>query len=352
MIVERAFQRKYEYIFDKFTTGIMVIDESGCICEVNQNALDLLGVERQDIEQQPVRYLQTKFKIASAVVNQLSIHLKNEQSASEIFPIMNGSGLFKSFKLTIHWMAADQMYFVLLEDFTEHLSLKERLAQSESLNNLGQLAASIAHEIRNPMTSLKGFAQLMERETSDRGCRYIRIIEQELDRIDKILNEFLTLSKPKQLDIEMIEGNELIQCILDFMSPQALLTGIRIDFDKQAPLYFEADRLLTKQLLINSIKNAIEAMQDGGTIHVALVKKEDEVIISVQDEGEGIDLEKLPMYFEAFYTTKEKGTGLGLAHAAQVMKDLNGRIEIDNNLSGGASFYYYFPVKHRQHVLT
>lgn len=290
--------------------------------------------------------------MASAVATQLTKILKSEQSATEIFPIMNGRGLFKSLKLTLHWMAADKMYFVLLEDYTEQLSLKERLAQSESLNNLGQLAASIAHEIRNPMTSLKGFAQLMEKETSDRGSRYIRIIEQELDRIDKILNEFLTLSKPKQLDIETIEANKIIQDILDFMSPQALLTSIKIVFEKQAPLYFEADRLLTKQLLIDSIKNAIEAMQDGGTIHVALVKKEDEVIISVQDEGEGMDLEKLPMYFEAFYTTKENGTGLGLAHAAQVMKDLNGRIEIDNNLSGGASFYYYFPLKYRQTVLT
>lgn len=249
-------------------------------------------------------------------------------------------------------MITDQMYFILIEDLTEQLSLKERLAQSESLNNLGQLAASIAHEIRNPMTSLKGFAQLMETETSDRGTRYIRIIEQELDRIDKILNEFLTLSKPKQLNIEVIEANELIQCIIDFMSPQALLTGVIIDFDYKEPIYFEADLLLTKQLLINSIKNALEAMHDGGTICVSLSKRDNEVLISVQDQGTGIDLENLPMYFEAFYTTKENGTGLGLAHAAQVMKDLNGRIEIDNNLSGGASFYYYFPIKHRTCVLT
>lgn len=352
MIVERAYQRKYEYIFDKFTSGILVIDATGCIREINQNALELFGVERAVIENQSIRSVQSQFKIASDIVKQIETPLKNDQHASGVFPLMNGKGIFKCLKLTIHWMTPDQMYFALVEDLTEQLSLKERLAQSESLNNLGQLAASIAHEIRNPMTSLKGFAQLMETETSDRGCRYIRIIEQELDRIDQILNEFLTLSKPKQLNIETIEANELIQCIVDFMSPQALLTGIVIEFESQLPFYFEADHLLTKQLLINSIKNAIEAMQDGGTIYVSVMKREDEVVISVQDEGTGIDLENLPMYFEAFYTTKENGTGLGLAHAAQVMRDLNGRIEIDNNLSGGASFYYYFPVKQRSCVLT
>lgn len=348
LLVERTYQRKYEYMFDKFSEGIIVVDPAGIVQEINLCACDLFEINREELIGKQYYHLLSHIQIDADLLNGLRNQLSTGKYAQIPCPITTASKVVKFFNVSIYIMEEQEGYFIRVEDKTEQLSLRERLAQSESLNNLGQLAASIAHEIRNPMTSLKGFTQLMSLEASERGLKYIGIIEQEIERIDKILNEFLDLSKPKKLEIKKYDAFKLVSEVIDFMQPQALLAGINIHTFYKTPItHFETDCILTKQLLINSIKNAIEAMEDGGTICVQVEQKDNEVIISIHDEGPGLDLDEIQKYFQAFYTTKKCGTGLGLAHASQVMKDMNGRIEVANNLSGGASFYYYFPLIHR-----
>lgn len=336
-------------MFDKFSSGIIIIDQFGYIQEINLYAMNQLGLEREELLQRPINVLKSRITIDTQSLFSLKEGLKNHQFVQVVCPIHNAKGDFKYLKVTIHLMDADFNYFIQIEDDTEKLTLKEQLAQSESLSNLGQLAASIAHEIRNPMTSLKGFTQLMQFETNEKGARYLKIIEQEIDRIDKILNEFLQLSKPKKFNMEIVDVQNLVGEVVEFMLPQALLAGVELKLISLSKIsYFETDSILVKQILINSIKNAIEAMADGGMIYVQVTSGDGEIVISIHDEGPGIDLDKLQMYFEAFYTTKEYGTGLGLAHAAKVMKEMNGRIAVENNLAGGASFYFYFPEKQQK----
>lgn len=345
MIIEKYYKKKYEYMFDKFTSGIIIINEFRRIEELNQQAAIQLGLSQNQLINQSFTELINILTITPADIFSIKKGLTEKGYHELDTSLSSGGGLCKYLTVHIHKITEENKYFIQLADCTEKLSLQQKLAQAESLTNLGELAASIAHEIRNPMTSLKGFTQLMLSETNDRGTKYLQVIQQEIDRIDKILNEFLMLSKPKQYTLETINLQQLVMDVVDFMSPQALLYGVelkRIHRTSVEKIY--ADPITMKQLLINSIKNAIEAMQDGGTITVVVDSRDNEIEISIHDEGTGVDLTNLEQYFQVFYTTKESGTGLGLAHAARVMEDMKGRVEVSNNLAGGASFYFYFPI--------
>lgn len=322
---------------------MLLVNTKGTIEEVNHQACLIMGLDHSQIIGQTFSWLYNQIQLKGCNISQIYKEIIETQSHSFMCPLLNKNGEFKYVKLTCHYMV-DERFFIQMEDKTETLSLKEQLAQLESLSNLGELAASIAHEIRNPMTSLKGFTQLMRTETNARGNNYLSVIEQEIERIDKILNEFLLLSKPKQFSLESTNLNSLVAEVVEFMEPQALLVGVSLVAEyKSVNDAIYTDSVIIKQLLINSIKNAIEAMEDGGQIHITASIKDSEAEISIHDQGTGIDLENLQQYFHPFYTTKKSGTGLGLAHAARVMEEMKGRIEVANNLAGGASFYFYFP---------
>ena len=344
LISERAYKKKYEYLFDKFATGILVVNQLGIIEEINLYACNQFGFERDQLVNQPISTIYKYLHLSKEELFSMKLQLFNLERYQSTIALVNVRQEKVYLHATIDFMNEEQKFFVQLGDCTETVFMQKQLAQAEALTNLGELAASIAHEIRNPMTSLKGFTQLMQTEASERSTKYLQVIEQEIDRIDKILNEFLELSKPKTRVREECNVQEIVDDILNFMAPQALLYGVQLQLVYRSKIHFlYMDSIIMKQILINTIKNAIEAMQDGGTIRIVVDSHDGEIEISIHDEGTGLDLEHLNRYFEAFYTTKETGTGLGLAHASRVMEDLRGRIEVANNLAGGASFYYFFP---------
>lgn len=331
-------------MFDKFSTGILVINRLGMIEEINLYACNQFGMDREQLINQPISLIYKHMQLSKEELFSIKLQLFNLERYQSTLALITSQEENVYLHVTVDYMQDEEKFFVQLGDCTETVFMQKQLAQAESLTNLGELAASIAHEIRNPMTCLKGFTQLMQVEVSERGTKYLQVIEQEIDRIDKILNEFLELSKPKTRVREERNVQEIVDDVLNFMAPQALLYGVHLQLVYRSRVHFlYVDSIVIKQLLINSIKNAIEAMQDGGTIRIVVDSHDGEVEISIHDEGTGLDLDHLNRYFEAFYTTKETGTGLGLAHASRVMEDLRGRIEVENNLAGGASFYYFFP---------
>ncbi|HZG72792.1 MAG TPA: ATP-binding protein, partial [Chondromyces sp.] len=212
----------------------------------------------------------------------------------------------------------------------------------DKLNAVGQLAAGIAHEIRNPLTTIKGFTQLWGQETHH---QFSGIILSELERIEKIMNEFLILAKPHQeTKFENKDVNGLLRETVVFMTPEAMLKNVKITtkFTNNLPLvYCEAEQL--KQVVINLVKNAFDALPGGGTIRIETSMKDGFVSMRVVDHGVGIPRDRLPRLGEPFFSNKEKGTGLGLMVSFKIIENHNGNINIESEVGKGTTVEVLLP---------
>lgn len=224
--------------------------------------------------------------------------------------------------------------------------MQEQLRKSDTLNVVGELAAGIAHEIRNPMTSLKGFIQLLEESLDDEHSMYFHVIRSELDRIDSIINEFLIIAKPHARQFQMKDINVILKETVDLLSAQASLHNVQFELNysqPQLPVFCEPNQL--KKVFINIIKNAIEVMPEGGIVRISIAFRGDERIqVSISDQGEGIPSNQLKNLGKPFYTTKEKGTGLGLMVSFKIVEEHHGKIVIESEEGKGTTFRVILPV--------
>lgn len=248
---------------------------------------------------------------------------------------------------------------LLYSDVNEaHLELKEtheRLLQSEKLAALGEMAANVAHEIRNPLTSLGGFARrlykTLERATEK---KYAGIMVKEVERLEKLLTDVLILSKKnagafKSHNINKIIDSTLMQLNEEFNAKQIEVVKELTEY--LPDIYCDSQQL--KQVFINLVTNAIQAMQEGGTLTVAtyLITEDDlsgYLGISVTDTGGGISEKSLSNIFNPFFTTKDSGTGLGLSITHRIVSHHHGEIEVINRPGEGATFIVKLPVKHEE----
>ncbi|MDA1475756.1 PAS domain-containing protein [Bacillus changyiensis] len=233
---------------------------------------------------------------------------------------------------------------VILRDISERKQTEELMVRSEKLSIAGQLAAGIAHEIRNPLTAIKGFLQLMK-PTMEENEDYFNIIFSELSRIELILSELLMLAKPQQNALqEKLDLIKLIREVTALLETQANLNGIMMNTNlSDEKVCIKGDQNQLKQVFINLIKNAVESMPDGGTVHLSVTETKQAVTVMVQDEGKGIPEHVLKRIGEPFLTTKEKGTGLGLMVTFNIIENHNGTIEIDTQEEKGTTFVISFP---------
>ncbi|WP_338754281.1 PAS domain S-box protein [Bacillus sp. FJAT-52991] len=231
----------------------------------------------------------------------------------------------------------------VLEDITE---LKEKdilIRKGDKLGAVGQLAAGIAHEIRNPLTTIKGFVQLWGKESP---TKYSDIILSELQRIEFIMNEFLMLAKPHQeLKMEKLHLNKILNEVMIFMQPEALLHNANIvnTLAANLPTIFGEMKQI-KQVIINLIKNALEAMPNGGIITMLTKYDNNRVIIELIDEGIGIQKDRIARLGEPFYSNKEKGTGLGLMVSFKIIQNHKGTISFESEEGKGTKVIISLPV--------
>jgi two-component system CheB/CheR fusion protein len=229
-------------------------------------------------------------------------------------------------------------YLKVSEDLTEQKHTLEMLHKSDMLSVVGQLAAGIAHEIRNPLTALKGFTKLLEPDTKKKN--YIQIMTSELDRIEMIISELLMLARPQMLNFEKRDVLVILQDVIMLLEGQAILNNVEIvtKFADEIPLINCVQNQL-KQVFINIVKNGIEAMPQGGNFIIKVKSNEaNEVIISFTDQGVGIPENKIPKLGDPFYSTKENGTGLGLMVSYKIIETHRGTIEITSTLGKGSTF--------------
>jgi two-component system sporulation sensor kinase A len=231
-------------------------------------------------------------------------------------------------------------YVTIGRNITDREKNDAALRNLDRLSIIGQLAAGVAHEIRNPLTSLKGFSTLLKgTQEKEKQEEYLSIIMTELDRIDMIVNEFMSLAKPQAIQHERNYLISILDSTVNVLHPQALLNNvqIKINYPKDDIEILCSPHQL-KQVFVNFLKNAIEAMLEGGTVHIAVEKiEENKVLISFTDEGAGIDDELLKYLGTPFYTTKDKGIGLGLTVSNKIIQEHNGTMTIESQLGIGTT---------------
>ncbi|GGH80746.1 two-component system sporulation sensor kinase A [Pullulanibacillus pueri] len=232
---------------------------------------------------------------------------------------------------------------VVITDITEQRKTEDFLQQTEKLSVIGHLAAGIAHEIRNPLTTIKGFVQLLKGKME---AKYSRVMMQELERIETIVGDLLVLAKPEVVSKETVDLVELMNRTVTLLQSQAILNNVSIEFkpeSEEVPIKCEPNKL--KQVFINILKNAIEALPNGGDIRVTQSFNRDQsILLSFSDDGNGIPKERLARLGEPFYSTKEKGTGLGLMICDRIIKSHGGSMEIDSVVGKGTTIKVKLPI--------
>ncbi|MFD2614519.1 PAS domain S-box protein [Paenibacillus gansuensis] len=230
-------------------------------------------------------------------------------------------------------------------DITEHRKTEELLRQSDKLTVVGQLAAGVAHEIRNPLTTLRGFVQLL-RYQSDHRSEHVELMLSELDRINFIVSEFLVLAKPQAVNYQVRSVRDIVRSVVSLLAPQAILDNIvfRIEEDDDLPL-IKCEENQLKQVFINILKNAIEAMPQGGGITIILGKDgSSRVRLLFIDEGIGIPEEQLANVGSPFYTAKDNGTGLGIMVTRRLIENHHGTMDIRSKVGEGTTVEIRLPL--------
>jgi len=233
------------------------------------------------------------------------------------------------------------MVYSLLEEDGKYLT--------EKLAIVGELAAGMAHEIRNPLTSIRGFLQLLQSKYDPNAMEqeYFIIIFNELDHINSIIKEFLALSKPSQPQLQIMPFAQLLSEALLLAEQEAIMYEVKLssEISPDLPLLC-LNPAQIKQVILNIASNAIQATGRGGNVAVRsyLEPASEQVVAIIEDDGPGIPPEKLQVIFEPFYTTKENGTGLGLTLSNRIIEGHGGKIEVNSTVGNGSRFIIYLPV--------
>lgn len=238
------------------------------------------------------------------------------------------------------------MIIYLIEMNLHQEKVMQKLRNADKYNAISQLAASVAHEIRNPMTTVRGFLQLLKNDknlTEDQK-KFIKISLEELDRTNLIISDFLSLARPDSPVSSKVSLSEVLVEVAEFMRPFGLMAKVEIRTTIYEGLFINGNQNEIKQLFINLIKNSVEAMPNGGLLEVSAFKNDTSADIHIKDEGVGISKDILQMLGQPYYSTKTKGTGLGLMISFDIINRLKGNYIIESAENKGTTFTIKLPL--------
>ncbi|MBI4777103.1 MAG: PAS domain S-box protein [Deltaproteobacteria bacterium] len=235
---------------------------------------------------------------------------------------------------------------LLIQDLREIKELRERTARSERLAAVGSLAAGVAHEIRNPLSSIRGFAQLFMKKFSPeaREYEYARVMVTEVERLNRVISALLDFARPKKPVIRSVDVKELLDHALQVVRDDLGRKQIKVENRCENGTIVRADPDQLIQVLLNLYLNAVDAMDTGGLLRVEAEANDDTVEIRIADNGQGMDPETLKQIFNPFFTTKDRGMGLGLAVAHRIMEDHGGSLSAWSSPGRGSTFFIRLPV--------
>lgn len=334
-----------EAYFANTTDAIGVYDLNGRALQINASFENIFHVRAEDVVGKRTSFLAfTKMEslpsLLSRMEEQKNVSFETATSVGNqtlevkvtVTPIKNQRGIIIAL-------------IFLMEDITDKKRTEEALMQSEKLSVIGELAAGVAHEIRNPVTVLKGFVQLLSQQQTIPDPYYFNIMQKELDRINQITNEFMALAKPQAIKIKNHNLLELICQVTDFLESEALLHKVELIVEHdEAAIWIDCEPNQIKQVVINTIKNGIEAMPEGGKIRINVKKELDFIYLFIEDEGTGIPAELIERIGQPFFTTKEQGTGLGLMVSMKIIENHGGAVSIQSQENKGTTVKILMPL--------
>lgn len=342
-----ASESKYRLIAENTSDLIMVLDEDYSVSYISPSHELVLGYPSLELEGAEF-YKIVDPDDAGMFRDTLEKMFENKNTHSMEIRLKHKEGHWIQFESLCRPVKGEEgttRHIVMISrDISERKKAEQFLLQSEKLSIVGELAAGVAHEIRNPLTTIKGFLQVYKRENP--SIKYNDLLLDELERIETITSELLSMAKPQAAHLTRMDVQELIEYTLEFLTPQTLLKNIEFKRNYSGigfPVTGEKNQL--KQVFLNVLKNAIESMPDGGEIYISLQKvAEEECLISIQDQGCGIPKELIPRLGQPFYSLKEKGTGLGLMISHKIIKQHHGSIAYQSKVNEGTLIEIRLPL--------
>lgn len=328
-------------LIEGMPSGIITVDQDGCITSINDYALDVLKLQEdmsvgKTIAEWDATHLSAFFKSLA------SIHRSHEKLRDAVCPIQlpDGTSMTLVYSILLQYDSHDHYIgmTILLNPLDAKRNFEESILRAKKLSELGELSAGVAHEIRNPLASIRGYAQLIQSEVQaeHQAASDIQVILNEVDRLDTIIDRFLTFARPNAPRLSLCHMNTIIQDTLDLLKQDEQIQNIKIRHRYSKHDLVMVDYEQMKQVFINLLLNAVQAMPKGGKIELVTLHSDQNktMEIYIVDEGDGIPAEHLKKIFRPFYTTRSNGSGLGLSICSRIIENHNGIMEISSSTQG------------------
>lgn len=350
---------KYENILQQMDSAVVLFDESGVLSFINVEAAKLLQIPRKRLAGCTILEL-FRHPMIARDKRKLLIRTYREtiQRRKRYHEITDRHG--RTYMVTLTY--GEQMdgdYLFTIKDVSDFKRIEQTAVQNDKLAILGKIAAAIAHEIRNPLTSIRGFIQLLRPHLVQLGKEeYARIILAEIDRANDIIFEFLNSSKPTAPLTSQVPISSLLREVVLLIESDALMRGCTIDLEDEhesATKVVAIDAKQIKQVILNMMRNALEAIREidhlrKGRIAISSRVEGRYVAICIQDNGAGMDERTLERLFDPFFTTKDEGTGLGLSVSYRIIRNHGGSIEVDSVKGEWTEFIIRLPLVSRDNI--
>ena len=330
--------REYtDLLVSSLPIGLIATGDDGTIRILNTSAEKMLGVTAGDALG---RFPDTVLPVELST----EFHSKNSENHGVMqkeIVLGDRSGRNRSF-MTISLPVIDsEKRFagntLLLQDISDVKELQIELRRNERLAALGKMAAGVAHELRNPLSSIKGLTLLLKGKfhNDEEGINTAEILVQEVERLNRSIGELLDYARPEKLELKKIDIFDVIEKAVSLITVDLETAEVRLEMNCTQGHYVKGDNDKLNQVFLNLLLNALQAVEQHGTISIKTLRKDGQVVCSIEDDGCGLNEDDIAKVFDPYFTTKKDGTGLGLAMSAKIIEEHSGSIEIRSSIGSG-----------------